>query len=80
MRININTKILKNSSRYFSRVHPSCGYLYDMIDYLLSIMTIVFDGLDNFGIIDILDVCIEGVASRKGSSTKFDIISRVISR
>lgn len=55
--------------------------LYDVIDYLLSIMTtIVFDGLNDFGVIDTLDVRIEGVAGRKGSSPKFDIISRVISR
>lgn len=52
-----------------------------MIDYLLSIMTtIVFDRLGDFGIIDTLDIRIEGVVGRKGSSPKFDIISRVISR
>lgn len=52
-----------------------------MIDYLLSIMvTIVFDGSGDFGIIDTLAVRIEGIAGRKGSGPKFDIISRVISR
>lgn len=50
------TKILKNTLRYFSRIIRLI-FLYDMIDYLLSIMTtIVFDGLGDFGIIDTLDV------------------------
>ncbi|KYM82363.1 hypothetical protein ALC53_07151 [Atta colombica] len=53
-RININIKVLKNSTRYFSRVH---------LTYTI--------------IIDILNVCIEGVAGRKGLSPKFDIISRL---
>lgn len=53
-----------------------------MIDYLFSIITtIVFDGLDDFGIIDTLEMSVpKAWEDRKGSSPKFDIISRVISR
>lgn len=45
------TKILKNSLRCFSRV-IRLMFLCEVIDYLLSMITIVFDGLDDFGIID----------------------------
>lgn len=60
------TKILKNTSRCFSRIIRLI-FLYDMIDYLLSIMTtIVFDGLGDFGIIDTLDVSYRELDGTKG--------------
>lgn len=60
------TKILKNTLRCFSRIIRLI-FLYDMIDYLLSIMTtIVFDGLDDFGIIDTLDVSYRELDGPKG--------------
>lgn len=60
------TKILKNNSRCFLRV-IRLMFLYDMIDYLLSIMTtIVFDGSGDFGIIDTFRCSYRRLGGSKG--------------
>lgn len=73
---------IKERFKVLFACHPS--YVPIRYDRLSSLhygeMTIVFDGSGDFGIIDTLAVRIEGIAGRKGSGPKFDIISRVISR
>ncbi|KYN41712.1 hypothetical protein ALC56_03855, partial [Trachymyrmex septentrionalis] len=72
---------LNTGQRYFPRTVEDANLVISYpcfySRYFSRVHPSCFDGLDDFGIIDILDVCIEGVAGRKGSSPKFDIISRL---